>query len=64
VLEDPLRNYEDLLKDFTDGYYKNTGELMRKYLRLLEEAGRQKQSGYWLVWKNFLADLILHHLMQ
>ena len=44
ALEDPYRDYETLLMDFTDGYYGPAGKSVRAYLRALEDEARARQS--------------------
>ena len=38
LMEDPYRDYETLLKDFTDGYYGAAGPTIREYLTALQAA--------------------------
>lgn len=38
LLEDPYRDYDALLRQFTDGFYGPAGSLVREYLRRLEAA--------------------------
>jgi len=37
-MEDPYRDYETLLMDFTDGYYGAAGQFIREYLKALQAA--------------------------
>jgi hypothetical protein len=41
ILEDPDRDPERLIREFTDGFYGRAGRLVRRYLRLLEAAQRR-----------------------
>jgi hypothetical protein len=41
LLEDPYRNYEALLRDFTDGFYGKAGPMIREYLSVLEAAAQK-----------------------
>lgn len=40
--EDPARNLDSLIRDFTDGFYGPAGETIRRYLSLVERAARRK----------------------
>ena len=44
LLEDPFRDYEILLEDFTDGFYGPAGEPIRRYLSELQAAAEQSSS--------------------
>jgi len=44
LLEDPYRDYDELLTTFTDGFYGPAGESVRRYLAALEESSRKHPS--------------------
>lgn len=44
LLEDPFRNYDELLKQFTDGFYGAAGRYVREYLTALEKASELRPS--------------------
>jgi len=44
LLEDPYRDYDELLATFTDGFYGSAGWLVRRYLARLEAASARKSS--------------------
>jgi len=44
LLEDPYRDYDDLVRTFTDGFYGPAGEPVREYLSKLEAASEAKSS--------------------
>jgi len=57
LMEDPSREYETLLKDFTDGYYGAAGPVIREYLAALQSAQEAGTSP-----TGFSAPLHLTHL--
>jgi hypothetical protein len=44
LLEDPSRDYDALLRTFTDSFYGRAGKTVRQYLRSLEAASEKKPS--------------------
>jgi len=42
LAEDPTRDLEELVRDFTDGFYGPAAETIREYLTLLERAAERK----------------------
>jgi len=44
LLEDPYRDYAELVRQFTDGFYGPAGKHIREYLRKLEAAAEAKPS--------------------
>ena len=44
LMEDPYRDYDALLKDFTDGFYGPAGPAVREYLAALQQAQEKAKS--------------------
>jgi hypothetical protein len=44
LAEDPMRDLDALVAEFTDGFYGPAGETIREYLRMLERQARHKRS--------------------
>ncbi len=44
MLEDPYRDYQATLRDFTDGFYGPAGPVIREYLAALQQAQEQAKS--------------------
>jgi hypothetical protein len=44
LLEDPSLNYDELVRDFTDGYYGAAGPYVRQYLTQLEKAAKDSNA--------------------
>ena len=47
LLENPERDPEALLTDFTEGYYGPAGMHVRRYIKLLDEAARRRRAHIW-----------------
>jgi hypothetical protein len=44
LAEDPARDLDALVSEFTEGFYGPAGKTIREYLRMLESAARRKRS--------------------
>lgn len=49
LMEDPTLNTDQLIKDFTDGYYGPAGKYIRNYRKSLYDYAKVKQPGYTIL---------------